>query len=165
MNDPSKKIEIPGDEEYFEDTVTITRDTEEGICIRVNEERCKLNIAYFKVYNHPKNTVATKVARLHFKDKGMEYRRDDPEGKKIWDISSKDIEKVITVLKKRSKDLERYTNWQVACFQWNYENELIDDGMDAYFNGEYDEELKDNPAYVPSTQSMPEGWIYDPPKR
>lgn len=157
------EYEIIKDEEYFEEMATITRDAEEGVCIRVNEERTKLSIAYFKAYNHSKPSAATKVARFHFKDKGMEYRCNNPEGKNIWDISSEDIRKVITVLKKRSEQFKGYTNWQSACYQWNYENDLIDEGITAYLSGKYDKRLKDNPAYVPSTQPMPKGWAYNPP--
>ena len=56
------------------------------------------------------------------------------------------------------------------CFQWNYENNLIDDDITAYFNGDYDKKYENHPnsalkeAYVPSTQKMPDTWIYDSSK-
>ena len=34
--------------------------------------------------------------------------------------------------------------------------------MKEYFNGDYNKKLKDNPVYVPSTQPIPEEWVYNP---
>ena len=162
--DVSLHYEIIRDKEYFEDTVTITRDTDEGVCIRVNEERTRLNIAYFKAYNHSSPTIAMMVARLHFKDEGIETYEPDPE-KQVWKVSAGDIKRIINTLEKESVDHPGITNWQYARYQWNYENGLIYGGLKAYLNGEYDEDLKNNPVYVPSTQPMPDGWIYHPPGR
>jgi len=61
-------------------------------------------------------------------------------------------------LEKKHKTSKIYTNWQFACFQWNVENDLIDDDIDEYFAGTYDERMKNVISYVPSTQLMPEKW-------
>ena len=158
----------PIDEPFFE-MATITRDRGNGILISVNPEREHLNIAYFKVYDSDSVNTAKRVIRLHFKDSGMEYHKD-PLGKSMWDLNARDKKDIRNLLEKPSKRNKPYTNWQVACFQWNYENNLIDDDIDEYFSGKYDDEyanIKDTnlqEAYVPSDQEMPKTWKYDPPK-
>ena len=153
--------------EYFNEMATIARDQDEGILISVNPEREHLTIPYFKVYDSYSVDTAKRVARLHFKDSGMEYHKD-PLGKMQWVINNRDVKNIRKVLQKRSKRDKPYTYWQIACFQWNYENGLIDDNINQYFAGKYDEMFEGDTrlekAYVPSTQEMPDTWIYDPPK-
>ena len=159
----------PIDEPFFE-MATITRDRDNGILISVNPEREHLNIAYFKVYDSDSVNKAKRVARLHFKDSGMEYHKRDRNGKLTWDIKKDTIKEVLRILREESADAPGYTNWQYACYRWNYENDLIDAGYQKYFAGDYDEKYKNamdtnlQEAYVPSTQEMPKTWKYDPPK-
>ena len=154
----------PIDEPFFE-MATIA--TDKNLNINVNPESDRLSIEYFKVLNAKSFRSATKVARLHFKDSGMEYHRD-PSGKQPWALNSKEIKQIVRLLESKHVDYNGYTNWQVACYQWNLENGLINQGVQDYFAGKYDH-IYDNDsrlkeAYVPSTQEMPKTWKYDPPK-
>lgn len=139
--------------------------TGNNLNINVNPETNRLSIAYFKVLNAKSFRAATKIARLHFKDSGMEYHRDSL-GKQQWILNSREIKNIIKLLESKHADYNGYTNWQVACYQWNFENGLINQGIHDYFNGKYDH-VYDNDsrlkeAYVPSTQQMPKnGWIVD----
>ncbi|MDE7354444.1 MAG: hypothetical protein K2O06_15540 [Acetatifactor sp.] len=149
------------DEPFFEMAMIAYEDK---LNISVNQETKRLSIAYFKVYDHQKYSAAGRVARLHFKDSGMEYHSDS-RGKKIWEISGSDSRRIVKLMQSPSDDHDGYTNWQVACYQWNYHNGLVKSFKD-YFAGKYDhmydndDRLKE--AYVPSTQEMPETWIYNP---
>lgn len=135
---------------------------EKNLNINVNQEIKHLSIAYFKVYDHEKYSAAKRVARLHFKDSGIEYHNDG-RGKQAWKLNASDNKKIIMLMKEQSDSHTGYTNWQVACYQWNYENGLVKNFND-YFNGKYDH-MYDNDsrlkgAYVPSTQEMPKhGWV------
>lgn len=155
----------PIDEPFFE-MATIA--TDKNLNINVNPESDRLSIEYFKVLNAKSFRSATKVARLHFKDSGMEYHRD-PSGKQPWALNSKEIKQIVRLLESKHVDYNGYTNWQVACYQWNYHNGLVKSFKD-YFAGDYDEKYKNatdinlQEAYVPSTQEMPKTWKYDPPK-
>ena len=70
------------DEPFFE-MATIAID--DNLNINVNPEVDRLSIAYFKVFNAESFRKATKVARLHFKDNGMEYHQDR-FGKQQWKL-------------------------------------------------------------------------------
>lgn len=162
-------------DDYLKSMVNVTSCP--GINISVNEEKKKLGIPYFKVYNHENVDNATKVARLHFKDSGMEYHKD-PLGKEVWELDNDEIKKIIELLKMPSGYGWR-NNWQMLCYQWNnhnlgwdYSNNYYNLGaqdLKKYFTKKYDRYYaKDMEAfeltYVPSTQEMPDTWIYDPSK-
>lgn len=154
-------------EEYYYEMATIVRDEYEGILISVNPERDHLTIPYFKVYDSYSVDTAKHVIRLHFKNSGMEFHKD-PLGKVQWILNNKDIKNIRKILQKKSKRDKLYTYWQMACFQWNYENGLIDDDIKEYFSGKYDNKYINDKrlfsAYVPSTQEIPDTWIYNPSK-
>lgn len=152
-------------DEYLENPIA----SAEGLCISIDEEVRHLNIAYFKVHNHINVFGSTHVARLHFKDNGMEYHIHETLHKKIWSISSSEIKKVIALLNAECHINPEYSNWQMACFQWNCFNGLLplQTNIDEYFTGAYDKMYTQGAqanAFVPSTQEMPDTWIYDPPK-
>jgi len=152
------------DDEPFLEMATIAID--DNLNINVNPEVDRLSIAYFKVFNAESFRKVTKVARLHFKDSGMEYH-NDRSGKQQWELNSKDIKRIVKLLKEQNDSHDGYTNWQIACYQWNLENGLIRSFKD-YFEGMYDH-IYDNDsrlkeAYVPSTQEMPETWVCDKSK-
>ena len=48
----------------------------------------------------------------------------------------------------------------MASYQvfWNLEAKIIDDDIEAYVNGEYDDLYKNHPSYVLSTQKIQEYW-------
>lgn len=129
--------------------------------VQVNPDRNRTGNPYFKVFNtEGLKSGETKVCRLHFFDSGMEYHQDKYLD---WIPSNKDIKNIKKYLNAKHKDFDRYTNWQMTCWLWNYECAF--DGIcdrEVYFNGEYDNFT--NPSYVPSNTPIPETWEYDPPK-
>lgn len=139
------------------------------LAITVAPER-NIPIAYFRVYDHIRVLSSKRVVMLHFKDSGMEYQPHDPLHKKPWTLTSGEADNIVAVLKDHSIFNLKYTNWQMACFQWNRFNLLLPlhTYIDEYFTGAYDNMYpKDDirsKAFVPSTQKMPDTWIYDPPK-
>ncbi|MCL2187954.1 MAG: hypothetical protein FWB87_04240 [Defluviitaleaceae bacterium] len=144
------------EDESLTEITTVTVDWELNLRIRVNPNREKIEVPYFKVFNNkaPDYNI-TRVARLHFKDSGMKFIND---GYLDWEITPDDIKTIIACLNSKHHNSNSYTNWQRACFLWNYENCLISD-IDKYFNGEYDEANKNHLSYVPHNQKMPSTWI------
>ena len=99
---------------------------------------------------------------MHFFDSGMEYHRDEF---KDWKITRKDCNDIIEILLQSHDDFQQYTVWQMACYLWNMEYQLImPSDREKYMNGDFDEEFGSHPSYIPSTTLIPTGWIYDPPK-
>lgn len=139
--------------------------------VAVNPERYTLNIPYFKVYDNGKIDASKRVARLHFKDSGIEIHNHDRLGKKPWLPSNdvvKDIRNILGQLDPTRDNL--YTVWQVLCYEWNRINDLIpvNTTVKEYVSGKYDNQhfndTRLEKAYVPSTQKIPDTWIYDPSK-
>lgn len=60
-----------------------------------------------------------------------------------------------------------YTNWQMACYWWNVEHEILDFGTPTgqYFLGLFDKINAKNCSYIPYDPKMPETWIYIPPRK
>lgn len=154
-------------DDYFSEMASIAYYT--GLNIAYNDETDRLGIAYFKVYDHDKIRSSKRVARLHFKDSGMEYH-NDPLGKQPWILNSKDKKNIINLLKQPNEEHDGLTNWQILCYRWNRDNKLLPMGttIKEYFAGKYDNQhfsdTRLENAYVPSTQKMPDTWIYDPSK-
>lgn len=140
------------------------------LAITVAPERNKLPIAYFRVYDHIRVLSSKRVVMLHFKDNGMEYQPHDPLHKKSWKLTSGEADNIVAVLKDYSIFNPEYTNWQMACFQWNRFNWLLPlhTNIDEYFTGAYDnmyptDDFKSK-VFVPSTHEIPDTWTYDSPK-
>ena len=130
--------------------------------VQVNPDSNRKGSPYFKVFPTERFNNDTRVARLHFLDSGMEYHRDEF---KDWKITNKDCDDIISVLKSTHYRFSDYTVWQMTCYYWNMEYQFIlPDEIDRYMNGEFDDEYKSHPSYIPSTTPIPTGWIYDPPK-
>lgn len=154
---------------YFEEMATIVNDSNEAMSITVNPDTSRVGDPYFKVYNSAKRKKhETAVARCHFKDSGMAFHTGD--GYIDWQIDESDVKKIKRLLNKPAKDPfeghpTKYTIWQMTCYKWNeeYFGGEIDD-FSKWVKGDYDEKFKDHPSYVPSTQKIPDTWIFDPPK-
>ena len=146
------------------EVATVATDIEHNIRIQVNPDRNRECIPYFKVLNAAKlMSKNTRACRLHFMDSEMEYHTGD--GILDWKLNNKDIKVIRNFMRSINNREKMYTNWQMACWLWNLEYGcFVMDDRNDYFNGKFDEEYKDHPSYVPSTQKMPETWIYDPPK-
>lgn len=97
------------DDEYLENYQSIARD--KGLHITVDWEKNDLNIAYFKVYDNIDIRSSTHVARLHFKDSGMEYHINNSNHKKIWAMDAVEIKNLIALLNYRCNDNPKYSNW------------------------------------------------------
>lgn len=155
----------------YEEMATIVNDEREEKSITVNPDTRRVGDPYFKVYNSAKRKPGeTAVARCHFKDSGMAFHIGD--GYIDWQIDNDDVKKIKKLLNKTANnpnpyadDSAKYTIWQITCYKWNeeYFGGAIN-SFSKYVKGEYDEEFKEHPSYVPSTQKIPETWIFDPPK-
>ena len=101
------------DEEIFEEMATVATDIEHNIRIQVNPDRNRECIPYFKVYDNSSYTSATKVARLHFKNYGIEDHKDRYES---WYPNNKEIKMIRNFMMNQHVDFPQYTNWQMACW-------------------------------------------------
>lgn len=149
------------DDEVFSEMAVIEKNKNRNVSITVDcESSHGSSIPYFKAYNHQRLSSATMVIRLHYRDDGIEVHTRDPKHCKPWDVDSKDIDDIIYALTRKNKDFPEYSNWQVACFQWNEVNDIFDPGcsIKEYMKGTYDKRYAKISNYIPSTQSMPERW-------
>lgn len=117
------------------------------------------NPPYFKVYNSIKPELyKSKVARLHFFDSNREYYLD---GFNNWELTNEEIQEIKEFLcKKIIYDSmisdNKYTVWEIACYEWNREHLLFDfdkidiDNIDKYYIGDKD--------FVPINTPMPNTW-------
>lgn len=73
---------------------------------------------YFKVYDGKNAMSAKRVARINLQIPEYEYHRDD-KGKKIWEMSDDDIEKMIKILNSKSTWSKTLggTVWQDLVYQ------------------------------------------------
>ncbi len=149
---------------YCDNLTNIVLQNNININIAVDEP---LLVAYFRIYNHHDIGLSTKVMQLHIKDNKMEYH-PDPFNKDIWIPSDKELYDIKKILCSHN-DIANCTNWQQLCYQWNYQNILIDGDIWDYLHGKHDKKYTNNKilssVYVPSTQKMPEMWIYDAEER
>jgi hypothetical protein len=157
-------------EEYYSREVeplgemaTVGASEKPSLSVQINPDDNRVGNPYFKVYNDelPKKGK-TKVCRLHFFDAGMEYHRDKYLD---WIPNSKDIKNILRFLMEPHEREKVYTNWQMTKWLWNLEYKFFTPrDIDRYMNGELDLKFKDHPSYVPSDTTIPETWVYDPPK-
>lgn len=107
--DYEKNFDVDG---YFSEMATIAFTNK--LNVAVNPERHTLNVPYFKVYDNGKVDVSKKVARLHFKDLGIEIHNQDKLGKKPWIPSNDDIKNIKNTLVQPDPTRDNlYTVWQV----------------------------------------------------
>lgn len=149
--------------DYFQEMSQEVQDIELNINISVSSDD-PASVAYFRVYNHYNIESSTKVMQLHFKDSGMEYQ-PDPFNREIWIPTHDEIEKIKKILNNSSY----CSKWQCLCYEWNYQNSLIDGYIDEYLDGDFDKKYINNKMlssiYIPSNQKMPETWIYNAEQR
>jgi hypothetical protein len=152
-------IEMP-----FSEMATVGRlESPKGNFLVVATPDTGRNDSYFKVCNHLTYTKATHVIRLAFTE--VEYYEHKGDGKELWEMSSRDIKRLIEWLESNGKAKIEYgsvifdTNWKQAIYHWN--NEC------GFFNHkDYDErfpegcapgsQLSKNPQFVPLNQKMPD---------
>ena len=156
--DPTFYAKLTEEPMYEMSTVAINKD-KPNLLVMVNVDPNRIGNPYFKVFNSSSYQKATKVARLHFFDEGVELHRGKYE---IWDLTKKDIKIIKEFLQRNHKGSLKYTNWQMACWLWNLEYNYFQfdiDDIDRYMNGDFDKQFKDHPSYIPSDTPIPETWI------
>ena len=161
------KFIVEYSDSYYGEIALISRDYEHDICITVNIELDGRTIPYLRVFNKSNMFDATHVTRFHFKDGNAEFH-DTAINKMRWVLTDEDDRNIRSLLERPCDIHVECSNWQYACYSWNWENYLVKSFKD-YFAGKYghmyDNDRRLNSLYVPSTQEMPEkGWVYDPLK-
>lgn len=127
--------------------------TKFGVLLAVNPDLNKIGDCYFKMYNSNSYITATGVWRICFS-----------EPKLIKEHSGK-IKSLSTINLKYKKILIEYLNspgaysgrtvWDSLKWNWNNEHDLCFEGYEPYFNGQLDEQNKNNKNYLPSTLEIP----------
>lgn len=140
-------------EDYLVEMATIYKSRQYGIGVAVHPDSKRMGLSYFKFYDNPDYTQAKKIIRILFKSPDYTIHKD---GKKLWKLNSDDKKLLVKILKQESSRYDGYTNWDIAKYDWNCEYFEEQLNMKRYFNGEYDEEYKDKPSYVPSDLKMPD---------
>lgn len=140
-------------EEYLDEMATIYKSVEYGIGVSVNPDSNRQGNPYFKFYNNPNYTKATKIIRILFASPDYVYHKD---GKQLWELNNKEKKLLIDILRQESNQYDGYTNWEIAKYNWNCEYLEVQLNMKKYFKGEYDEQYTSNAGYVPSTLKMPD---------
>lgn len=141
--------------------VIIGRDVKDNFSVLVADVRgWNQNIPYFNVYNHADYSCATEVARLHFRDRGIETCNN--RGLPSWIMDSTEIKNLIEFMNRPNRFVSDYTNWQLACYKWNCENYIFqtDEWFKDYMDGKLDAKYSSNNAYIPCTQKMPKTWEF-----
>ncbi len=151
---------------YYAEIRTIATSEKWNLRIRVTPAYNRNELPYFEVITPVGLRVSGKIssAYFHFKDSQMEFFKSYyPQ----WMITDSDMEHIRDVMTKNSSESPQYTNWQMACYWWNIEHEILDFGtpMEQYFHGVFDKTYENNRSYIPHDQKMPETWIYDPPRK
>ena len=156
---------IMSEDDYLAEMATIAATNK--LNVSINPERKRLSIPYFKVYDNGNLDVAKGVARLHFKDSGIEIHNHDPLNKKPWIPNNKIIKEIRNLVSQSDPGHDNiYTIWQVLCYEWNRVNGLIpwNATMKEYTSGKYDNQNFNDTrlqnAYVPSTTKIPDTWEY-----
>lgn len=140
-------------EEYLEEMATVYKNKEEDVTVAVNPDSNRIGNPYFKFFNNSDFRKADSVIRITFDNSDYIIYKD---GKRLWKLNTQEKKLLIKILRDESKQYKGFTNWEAAKFNWNYEyfEEMFD--FEKYFNGEYDEEYKDDPSYVSSKLKMPD---------
>ena len=149
------------DDESNLEMVIIGRDVQHNFSVLVADVRgWNQIIPYFNVYNHADYSNATKVARLHFRDRGIETC--NTRGLPSWIMDSAEIRNLLEFMNRPNRLVSDYTNWQLACYKSNCENYIFktDEWLRDYMDGKLDVKYSSNKAYIPSTQKMPETWEF-----
>lgn len=151
---------------YYANIRTIATSEKWNLRICVTPTYNRNELPYFEVVTPVGLWVSDKFssAYFHFKDSQMEFFKSYyPQ----WKITDSDMEHIREVMTEHSSETPEYTNWQMACYWWNVEHEILSFGtpMKQYFQGLFDKAHEKNRSYVPHNQKMPENWVYTPPHK
>lgn len=152
---------------YYVNVRTIAVSEEWNFRIRVTPAHNRNELPYFEAVTPiglwlPQEPYRS--AYFHFRDSQMEFFKN---GDLQWKIRDEDMEHIREVLQKDNVTDRGYTNWQMACYWWNVEHDILDFGTppEQYFQGMFDKANEKNRSYIPHDQRMPETWIYAPPRK
>jgi len=140
---------------------TIGRDEELGLKqVMVNPERLHIGDTYFKsIIEVSKDKKGYKLGRFSFTDSRVFVHNSNNMGYrplKSNEVNSKMVKRLREFMSNQNKDFLKYTNWDVAKYYWNYEYDLIPQGIDDYMEGIHDN--ISHGSYVPSTQEIQITW-------
>lgn len=137
----------------------------------VHHGRTHRNGCYFKIYDGSLSNkkrsaikIATKIARINFKEPSYESHRDRLPA---WILSPDECKQLNEFLDSVSEESKvPMTNWEFAKYQWNRELGLLDDYsyqekysdmQSAYIDGYFDtEENLSNHQYLSTTYCRPD---------
>ncbi len=143
-------------EELMYGTASVRRNIQNDfMLITINPHPNLIKTPYFKVYDADNWRKATKVARLTF----FEPKWIGHTGGHIppWIIlTEQDIQNIEDYFKSPSRDTPGAKVWDVLKYRWNDEYGFYMRSFADYIRGEYDEEYKDDPSYVPSYLDPPD---------
>ena len=74
------------------------------------------NIEYFKVYNSPSFSKATKVARIKFREPEYIHHKGS---KKNWNLNVSERKDLVEFLESKSTNFKDYTVWQECIMYFN----------------------------------------------
>ena len=140
-------------------------DTKPSLTVAVNPDTNRIGDPYLKCYNASRYDTADCVTRLSFYAPKKVFHRNR-DGKKEWILNSDDKDAICEFLDSPSKDYsnDKITYWLVSLYSWNNECSLLNGEfpeqystkIEAFIDGFYDKENRDNPNYVPSTTLRPD---------
>lgn len=133
-------------------------------CVTVNPDGNRQGIIYFKYCNGENYKSSDSVIRIRLDACEYVIHRDN---KKIWHLNNDDKKRLNDFMSDDSKVFRGYTNYQVACYYWNYEVDLFSEYADypdeydslfkAYISGWFDDKTcSEHPSYISSTCEKPD---------
>ena len=143
-------------EELIYEMANVRRDRRNDFMLMaINPDSNRVGDPYFKVYDADSWRKATKVARLAFFEPKLIIHKS--EGIQPWKtLTRRDIEDIEDFLDSPARGDINATVWDVLKYRWNDEYGFYMRSFTDYIRGEYDEEYKDDPSYVPSYLDPPD---------
>ena len=144
----------------YSEMATIGINEEDNFRVFVNPDEGR-NDAYFKVCNHRKYSSSTHVLRLSFHEPKYFHHRGD--GKQLWQMTRKEIKKVIsfledTPLEKRNQG-DFQSNWELTIYLWNLECGFVNHrefSLDYPIGCRLGSTLLQEPQFVKMNLEMPD---------
>lgn len=134
----------------------VARDEKSYIGVNPDSSRNFFNIEYFKIFNSPSFTKATKEARIKFRSPEYIVHKDRKEN---WVLNSKEKSHLMSLLEQPSKYEDSCTAWQYAIMQFNLEAYDIPHRETRNLTREFLYRLPDNDKrkkYLPFDLEMPD---------
>ena len=128
--------------------------------ISVHPDPGRDSLCYFKIFNNPDYTSATKLARIDMNSPSYIYHKDRRQN---WQLNAK-LRKNLVQFMNSESEVYNGSNWQATKFLRNMELHLYSKVknnsnlklFDAYVQGYFDDKLSLYPGYVLSYAKMPD---------